>query len=374
MQWNPYKIAKQKDGFGAVIEKQTPFGACSVIHVESLEALIQYIGYLKYVSGGLVLFRGQSKIYNPFVPLPSLLRTKSKSTAARISLEPVSMISGCKDECYLNEDEPFLGDSFTNEQRLLDFGVRQYAVEPLLQHYGIETRWLDLTDSVPFALRFGLIEYKDYPSDIAPSIDYHRYQLEQDTNSHSKLFRNVETRERRISGCDDFVYLYAIEIKGQAHKEPAASIARFENGWIFDARREIPSFFLRPHIQHGQLFFSRFFSKDQPIGLYSEPIRTALFEIPAASAKQWLGDGEMFNLSSLYPLGRTSEVMNNGKVRILDSGLFQFEQKLLALKRGDLTESVNFSGKQNLDYNSNDVLCTFSQIVNYVPEPQESKY
>ena len=32
--------------------------------------------------------------------------------------------------------------------------IHKLATEPLLQHYGIETRWLDVVDSVPHALFF----------------------------------------------------------------------------------------------------------------------------------------------------------------------------------------------------------------------------
>lgn len=375
MQWNPFDIAKQKDGFGTVIQRQALSGSsCYVIHVETLEALIQYIGYLKYISDGLVLFRGQQKLYDPFVPLPSLLRSDSQSTAAEKMYELVNMTCCWKSEPNPCDNMPFLDSSSADGKGIFDFGVKQYAIEPLFQHYGINTRWLDLTDSIPFALCFGLIEYNDRASSLNTPNEYLRYQLDRDTSCYSKLLQNTITRERKASEDDDFVYLYAIEIKGRVRKEKDTQIERFENGWIIDARREIPSFFLRPHIQHGLLFFSPYFSKTHPVKLYSEPIRTALFEIPAKSARQWLGAGKMFSLGSLYPLGRTSVIAENEKARILDAGLFQFEQKLLNLRRKELTKSTFPSERWNSDYDITDVLSTFSRIVNFVPEQQTSKH
>lgn len=346
----------------------TPCGKCDVIHVASIEALVQYIGYLKYVSNGPVLFRGQDKLHDPYVPLPSILRTLDIQSAAQEMQNLVEMAGVWNGEESACVDEPFLCATPAKLRGPFDFGVKKYAIEPLLQHYGIRTRWLDLTDSLPFALQFALMNYEEIEPTVILSGST-RYQLERDAGSCSKVLRNVKVMERVMSETDEgYAYLYVMELAGyQSGVEGCADgLSKFKNGWLIDARREMPSFFLRPHVQHGLLFFSRHFSKDKQIELYSEPIRTALFEIPIREVKRWLGDGKLFGISTVYPSGRIADRQSNGKVRILDSGLYQFEQRLLKLHKMRASMREVKSGEWNPGYTCDEVIERFSGIVNYV--------
>lgn len=81
--WDPNCICEKKNGLGSVESREIPRGKCDVIHVASIEALVQYIGYLKYVSNGPVLFRGQDKLHDSYVPLPSILRVRDTQSAAQ---------------------------------------------------------------------------------------------------------------------------------------------------------------------------------------------------------------------------------------------------------------------------------------------------
>jgi hypothetical protein len=102
-----------------------------VFDVFNQHVFIQASGYLKHVLGKNrtcgVFFRGQSKLYKTLEP--SLYRGAStqKQKSSRDN----------KLKAYVSECEG----------KVLS-AVPEYAREPLLQHYGIRTRWLDLVDNI----------------------------------------------------------------------------------------------------------------------------------------------------------------------------------------------------------------------------------
>ncbi|GAA0468199.1 hypothetical protein Ade02nite_79030 [Paractinoplanes deccanensis] len=49
-----------------------------------------------------------------------------------------------------------------SRRSLLGSGVPRYAAEPLLQHYGIRTRWLDLVGNIWSALWFACHHFTTY--------------------------------------------------------------------------------------------------------------------------------------------------------------------------------------------------------------------
>lgn len=61
--WSAEKIALHRAGELHVENDICSNGsACRVISVDTLEALIQAVGYLSYISDGPVLYRGQSNL------------------------------------------------------------------------------------------------------------------------------------------------------------------------------------------------------------------------------------------------------------------------------------------------------------------------
>jgi hypothetical protein len=148
------QVRKQKiDGR----EHETRYAA-----VESLPTLIQLVGYLKYkYSIGNVLLRGQTALYPTLSP--SLFRPDSispdmnRKNRARIigSLAARAAAWNCDHKhhrvatCPEKASQPR-----RSEAQLVASGTPRYAVEPLLQHYGIRTRWLDVVDNLWVALWF----------------------------------------------------------------------------------------------------------------------------------------------------------------------------------------------------------------------------
>jgi hypothetical protein len=107
-----------------------------VLDVSTPHALSQAAGYLKFANGidGGVYFRGQCAVHSTMVP--SLFRGLKRVLTTR--------------ETHLHQ---FMTAAVQNGAFLPN--TPDYAREPLLQHYGIRTRWLDLFDNVWTALWLG---------------------------------------------------------------------------------------------------------------------------------------------------------------------------------------------------------------------------
>jgi hypothetical protein len=113
---------------------------CNVYHVRKPSVLVQAAGYLKHLRAKSphnksVYFRGQSKLY-PTLP-PSLYRGLTKPDARDQR--------DAKMQVFLKR--------VRKEQKVLR-AVDEHIREPLLQHYGFKTRWLDVVDNVWVALWF----------------------------------------------------------------------------------------------------------------------------------------------------------------------------------------------------------------------------
>ncbi len=110
-----------------------------VFEVDSPHTFIQAVGYLKHLAGarkGIVGYRGQRKLYNPSV-VPSLFRGAPSLKAMINRVEVLGKM--------LNR---------INREGEVLRSVEEKVREPLLQHYGINTRWIDLVDNVWVALWF----------------------------------------------------------------------------------------------------------------------------------------------------------------------------------------------------------------------------
>ena len=127
-----------------------PLEDIDVFHVRSPHLLTQAAGYLKYSHGQKnsvgIYYRGQSKLYRGSLA-PAIYRNPSGDTckmgvAKRRIGELKSYLEACKKQGRVLKQVP------------------EYAWEPLLQHYGIYTRWLDIVDNVWIALWFACNQAK----------------------------------------------------------------------------------------------------------------------------------------------------------------------------------------------------------------------
>lgn len=291
------------------------------IRVRSYPALIQAVGYLKYKwqnensqSAGPVYFRGQTKVYGCLVPQPSAYRAGSEGVESlKKKLESLIGQDDASDysEDLVCKDLPF-------------HDVPKYTVEPLLQHYGLETRWLDVTDALPYALYFCLAQYESLT--ITKSLNA-VYDPTSGGSCASRFFKNVVVRlcdEASLPGDD--VYLYAIS--PGAYKEhnwlKTPGLVSYTCGDIVDARIAVPSMYLRPHSQHGLLFKPR----EQSDQLGSQ-IEFVVFVIERRLVAEWLGSGLMFSPKNVYPPLRVLRPQSNNPrckpYRTADRGLASIE-------------------------------------------------
>src|SRR5215470_17985708 len=110
-----------------------------VLHVRDPHALIQASGYLKFVrakEGEAIFFRGQSQTYASLTP--TLFRNIAGTHAAQ--------------SARVRDRNLFIAHIVASSPIFATF--RNYAHEPLLQHYGLATTWVDLVDNIWVALWF----------------------------------------------------------------------------------------------------------------------------------------------------------------------------------------------------------------------------
>ena len=231
--------------------------------VKNPHELIQAAGYLKYVhakdhSQG-VYFRGQGKLYGALSPaIYRNIKTQSSRDKREAALSKL------------------VGEVRRSAGIFKGFG--DYAHEPLLQHYGISTTWIDLVDNVWIALWFAC----------------NRAIIS------GKLKEHLHFEERNHSPDDEFVYilLVAADIAQRNKREPGLFFG--PNTELVDLRMAVPSIFLRPHAQHALLF------RQVGSGTAGRPIDyqnnvCGVVGVEVNKALEWLGSGKMVSSHSLFP-------------------------------------------------------------------------
>lgn len=233
-----------------------------VLQVEEPHALVQAAGYLKFnlakTDSEGIFFRGQRKSYG------SLLPTLYRGVASQ------------KTQNKRHEATAGLIERFKASGKIFSsFG--EYAHEPLLQHYGISTTWIDLVDNLWVALWFAC----------------HR------SMSIGKRGEFVHFERRLPSEQDKYAYvlLVAADISHRSRHKPGYFFG--DNTELVDLRMAAPSVFLRPHAQHGLLFRLRGEEGSRPLD-YGTQIRGTI-RVELTKALEWLGSGKMVNTHSLFP-------------------------------------------------------------------------
>lgn len=234
-----------------------------VYHVSSPHALVQAAGYLKFVLAReapcTVLYRGQTHLHPTL--RPSLYRGVATEQA--------------KNRCDKALTE-YLAD-VEREKKVLR-GIREDVREPLLQHYGIRTRWIDLVDNVWIALWFAC----------------HSAQA----TGPLKAFLHFERRTPRGRKSE---YAYVLLVRSAVISTPAdrPGVTLGTDTEIVDLRVAAPSVFLRPHAQHALLLRRR-------RGLDHKHVDYGEFVVGTIRARLedalgWLGEGRMLTIHALFP-------------------------------------------------------------------------
>ena len=234
-----------------------------VLHADEPHALVMAAGYLKFKHASSdsegIYFRGQRKLYGQLVP--SLFRgLTNQKTQERNITALTDAINEFKNA----------GSIFAS------FG--EYAHEPLLQHYGINTTWIDLVDNVWVALWFAC----------------HR------AISAGKNSQYLHFQKRVPNNAEQYAYvlLVASDIVRRNRNKPGYFSG--ERTEMVDLRMAAPSVFLRPHAQHGLLFRMRGVDGNGRPTDYAEQIR-GVIRVNLSDALNWLGDGKMVGTHALFP-------------------------------------------------------------------------
>lgn len=219
--------------------------------IETVHDLIQFIGFGKYKNNqiGNVYFRGQTSLYGGSM-IPSLYRGKPR-------LDSITY----KYNGRINK--------VIKSKRI--FSQYNRAVfEPLIQHYGVKTPYIDLVDNVWVALWFALHQAKTVS-----------------INSHEYVYY-YESKEE---------YAYIILMASDAKEETKQfGIYKGTNTTLVDLRKATPSYFLRPHAQHAYMI-----RKNEKFpGDYSDLI-VGIAKIPTIIGFKWLGTNEFLSFNSLFP-------------------------------------------------------------------------
>lgn len=252
------------------LEKLTAFGATyttdadsgqPVLDVSSQHLLTRAAGYLKYAdrSNGPVVFRGQPRLYGSLTP--TLYRGIGRMGGKVKRDASYNMLA-----------------AQVRKAGALILSTPDYAIEPLLQHYGIHTRWLDLIDNVWIALWFACHRAVT----IGSKSEYLHF-------------------EKRSSHNDTNPYAYILLIQTGTllsdAKKPGLNVSN--RARLIDLRVAVPSLYLRPHAQHALLMRRHEINSVADMNL--QDFVVGVIRVDLESALQWLGQGDLLSTHSLFP-------------------------------------------------------------------------
>ena len=237
-----------------------------VFHVRRPHLLIQACGYLKFSHAqethSSVYFRGQGSLHHGALS-PTIYRgITSQATCAKRNAYMNSYLESCR------------------KQKKVLKQVPGYAWEPLLQHYGIRTRWIDAVDNVWVALWFACHEVH--------------------ATGPNGMFLHFERRPLfHPDGKENYAYIVLLEVgSNPVHDKPG--LTEGMDTEAIDLRVACPSTFLRPHAQHGVLVKRRHSAK-KLITDYSDVV-AGVVRVSLNDAYTWLGDGVLLSTHVLFRL------------------------------------------------------------------------
>ena len=223
----------------------------NVYTIETIHDLTQFIGYGKYMNckEHNVYLRGQTSLYNGAL-IPSLYRGKT-------NIESITMKYNKRINCFKDTVKSF-------------YQYERNVLEPLLQHYGIKTPYIDLVDNVWVALWFALHQAKSVI-----------------VNSHEYVYFHKSTEQ--------YAYILLIASDARVMTE-YKGVYSGNKTCLVDLRNASPSYFLRPHAQHA--FMLR---KNEPYPADYSDLIVGVARIPVELGFKWLGTNDFLTVNSLFP-------------------------------------------------------------------------
>lgn len=256
-------------------------GIIPVYGIKSFHSLTQFIGYGKYINKdwGNVYLRGQTSLYDGYMS-PSLLRRKVISGKNPLAAHEVdarysntSVLSPIRFGYRISQYNHNINESTKNTEHFQHWN--KDLIEPLLQHYGIKTQWLDIVDNTWVALWFAVHKA------ISTIVDRREY---------IHMFENEET---------DFGYIFLIGCDAKIEDKAYPGVYKSNTTVMVDLRKAIPSFFLRPHAQHA-LMLRKQSSSFEDFADYTDRI-IGIAKISVSDGLKWIGQTGLLSVQSLFP-------------------------------------------------------------------------
>lgn len=274
---------------GADVVDDTAVGGRTipVVHVDDPNSMTQVLGHLKYASppGSRQLFRGTTRLHATLVPSAyrTVARQAGRTKNATAIQQYMDDLAGGGCSCARKRGKPVCRKEWPCPDQVpsrarngVIAGTPRAAIEPLLQHYGIGTRWLDVVDNAWVALWFAC----------------HR----QETSRDGRYAHHVRRSVAREPG--EHAYVTVVDT-GPTSPSRVAGIHQGEKARVVDLRYALPSIYLRPHAQHGLLFSDSVWDTQRSPDLFH--LIAAIVRIRLVDALEWLGAGEMLSPYSLFP-------------------------------------------------------------------------
>jgi hypothetical protein len=237
----------------------------NVYHVKKPFVLVQAAGYLKHIraksNGKAVYFRGQSRLFPTLSPTLYRGMTKPQVRAKRDNAMQSLLNKIISERTFLRS-------------------VDNWVHEPLLQHYGLKTRWLDVVDNVWIALWFACHTAHSF----GKNGEYLHFE--------KRIVWHIKAESR---------YAYILLLESAATLDASASQGCFrdKNSATIDLRVAAPSQFVRPHAQHG-LCLQCLSARGKPKQDFSE-LLAGIVRVDLTDALEWLGSGDLLNVHALFP-------------------------------------------------------------------------
>ena len=245
---------------------KTPSGDIPVYGIKSFHSLTQLIGFGKYINKGFcnVYLRGQTSLYGGYMS-PSALRPKKIPDSD--DFEPMNCVKRISDYKYHIHESLNQTKNFINWNKI--------TIEPLLQHYGIRTYWIDVVDNTWIALWFSL---HNTTSTIVDSREY--------------IHISENTPDQY-----GYIFLMGSDAIKECEDQPGVYVG--DTTTVVDLRKAVPSYFLRPHAQHG-LMLKKNSNNLSDYADYTDKI-IAIAKISVSDALKWIGQTGLLSVQSLFP-------------------------------------------------------------------------
>jgi hypothetical protein len=264
------KIPNNKDTAGKIkVDNLSSLsGDIPVYEIHSFHSLTQFIGFGKYLNRmfGNVYLRGQTSLYEGKLTPSALRPLKNAKTDQQEPLNYAKRICEYKNNVSFSLKD---NKNFCNRERII--------VEPLLQHYGIKTCWLDVVDNVWVALWFAL--HKTH-STIVDNREY------------------VHFYENDVNDVKENAYILLLGCDAVKASDDIPGIYRGTTSLVVDLRKAVPSYFLRPHAQHA-LMVCKTGHILQTVD-YSDMV-IAIAKISVSDGLHWIGQTGLLSVQSLFP-------------------------------------------------------------------------